>query len=497
MSTEHQKYSTDNQKSAIQHYADVRGFEIVRTYADEGKSGLRLVGRDALQTLLSDIEGGSADYAAILVYDVSRWGRFQDPDEAAAIEIRCKRAGILVHYCAEQFENDGSIGSSIVKTVKRAMAGEYSRELSVKVFAGQSHLIRLGFRQGGAAGYGLRRVLVDQHGNPKGELGRGEHKSIATDRVILVPGPRNEVETVREVYRQFVVENRAEREIAEALNARGILSDVGRSWTRGTVHQLLINEKYIGNNVWGRTSFKLKQSHVRNPAEAWIRSDGAFAPIVDKESFDRARAIIAARSDRLSDERMLELLASILERQGCLSGIIIDEAEGCPSSGSYHSRFGSLLRAYALVGFVPDHDYRYLEINRGLRRMHPRVIAEAVAGIEMAGGVVDQDPTTDMFTVNHEFTACIVIVRCFHTNAGSLRWKVRLDTALTPDLTVAIRMDAANERAQDYYLLPRLDMHAAVLRLCEHNGLSLDAYRFDTLEPLYAMAARVPIQEAA
>src|SRR3546814_4276757 len=66
----------------------------------------------------------------LLVYDVSRWGRFQDPDEAAACELRCKRAGITVHYCAEQFENDGTIGSSIIKTVKRAMAGEYSRELS-------------------------------------------------------------------------------------------------------------------------------------------------------------------------------------------------------------------------------------------------------------------------------------------------------------------------------------------------------------------------------
>ena len=497
MSTEHQKYSTDNQESAIRRYAEARGFEIVRTYADEGKSGLRLVGRDALQTLLGDIEGGNADFAAILVYDVSRWGRFQDPDEAAAIEIRCKRAGILVHYCAEQFENDGSIGSSIVKTVKRAMAGEYSRELSVKVFGGQSHLIRLGFRQGGAAGYGLRRVLVDQNGNPKGELGRGEHKSIATDRVILVPGPESEVETVREVYRQFVVQNRAEREIAEILNARGIPSDLGRSWTRGTVHQLLINEKYIGNNVWGRTSFKLKQSHVRNPAEAWIRSDGAFTPIVDKDSFDRAQAIIAARSERLSDARMLDLLAGILERHGHLSGIIIDETEGCPSSSCYHSRFGSLLRAYALVGFVPDRDYRYLEINRALRKMHPRIVAETIGGIETAGGNVVQDPATDMLTVNHEFTACIVIVRCFHTGAGSLRWKLRLDTILNPDLTVAVRMDAANEGALDYYLLPRIDMATAVLRLCEHNGLSLDAYRYDTLEPLYAMAARVPIQEAA
>ena len=127
MSTEHQKYSTDNQAAEIRAYAERRGFEIVRTYADEGKSGLSIGGRSALQRLFADIDGGNADFEAILVYDVSRWGRFQDPDEAAHYELRCKRAGIAVHYCAEQFENDGTIGSSIIKTVKRAMAGEYSR----------------------------------------------------------------------------------------------------------------------------------------------------------------------------------------------------------------------------------------------------------------------------------------------------------------------------------------------------------------------------------
>ena len=228
-----------------------------------------------------------------------------------------------------------------------------------------------------------------------------------------------------------------------------------------------------------------------------MRADGAFRPLVDKDAFIRAQEIIAARSERLSDGRMLDILTGILAQHGHLSGIIIDEAENCPSSSSYQSRFGSLLRAYALVGFVPDHDYRYLEVNRSLRRMYPQVMADVLRGIETAGAEVEQDLATDKLTVNREFTVCIVIVRCFHTSAGSLRWKLRLDTVLNPDVTVAIRMDAANERAQDYYLLPRLDMHEAVLRLCEHNGLSLDAYRFDTLEPLYAMAARVPIQEAA
>jgi DNA invertase Pin-like site-specific DNA recombinase len=108
MSTDHQKYSTENQANAIKQYAAGRGIEIVRTYIDEGKSGLRLDGRDGLIKLIEDVEGGKTDFKIILVYDVSRWGRFQDADESAYYEYICKRAGIAVQYCAEQFENDGS-----------------------------------------------------------------------------------------------------------------------------------------------------------------------------------------------------------------------------------------------------------------------------------------------------------------------------------------------------------------------------------------------------
>src|SRR5450631_4163109 len=204
MSTDHQKYSTENQADAIRAYAAQRGIEIVRTYANSGKSGLSLDGRDALKQLIEDVQNGAADFKTILVYDVSRWGRFQDADESAYYEYICKRAGISVQYCAEQFENDGSPVSTIVKGVKRAMAGEYSRELSVKVFTGQCRLIELGFRQGGPAGYGLRRRLIDQAGAAKGELTRGEHKSIQTDRVVLIPGPPEEIDNVRWMYRSFV-----------------------------------------------------------------------------------------------------------------------------------------------------------------------------------------------------------------------------------------------------------------------------------------------------
>src|SRR5207253_1672658 len=115
-------------------------------------------------------------YDHLLVYDVSRWGRFQDIDESAHYEFICKQAGVRVEYCAEQFDNDGSMLSSIVKNLKRVMAAEFSRELSAKVYAGQSRLVRLGFRHGSPLGYGLSRELVDEHQQSKGRLKRGELK---------------------------------------------------------------------------------------------------------------------------------------------------------------------------------------------------------------------------------------------------------------------------------------------------------------------------------
>src|SRR6202521_323165 len=186
MSTEHQQYSLENQSTAIQKYAESHGLEVIHTYSDAAKSGVVLRRRMGLRQLLQDVVGGTAPYKAVLVYDVSRWGRFQDTDESAHYEFLCKSAGVPVHYCAETFANDGTLPNLIMKTLKRTMAAEFSRELSVKVLAGQERLARLGFKQGGAPGYGLRRMLISAAGVPKQELASGERKSIATDRVILV-----------------------------------------------------------------------------------------------------------------------------------------------------------------------------------------------------------------------------------------------------------------------------------------------------------------------
>jgi DNA invertase Pin-like site-specific DNA recombinase len=498
MSTEHQQYSTENQSDVIREYAQKHGIDIAKTFEDSGKSGLQLKGRDSLKLLLDVAESGKADFDTILVYDVSRWGRFQDADESAYYEYRCKKAGINVEYCAEQFANDGSPTATIIKSVKRAMAGEYSRELSAKVFKGQCRLIQLGYRQGGPAGFGLRRMLVDQAGQPKGLLKRGEQKSLQTDRVILVPGPEEELATVHRIYEMFTRDGQKESQIADWLNGQGILNtELGRSWTSGMVKQVLSNEKYIGNNVYNKISFKLKKKRVHNPPDMWIRQDDAFDGIIESEMFFMARGIIVERARRFSDEELLEKLRKLYAVHQMLSAAIIDGADDMPSSAVFQSRFHSLIRAYQLVGYVPDHDYGYLEVNRHLRGMHGPFVQDVVGKLEEIGARITRDEETGLLLINDEYTASILLTRCRQSEAGALRWLVKLDRELLPDITVVARMDAVNQNPADFFLLPRIDMTVPSLRLGESNGAGIDTYRFDTLGHFIALAQRANVEVAA
>jgi len=108
---------------------------------------------------------------------------------------------------------------------------------------------------------------------------------------------------------------------------------------------------------------------------------------------------------------------------------------------------------------------------------------------------VIRNPATDLLTINGEFTASVVVARCRETSSGGLRWKIRFDTGLAPDITIAIRMNRTNTDALDYYLLPQFEMRSKPLGLAEENGLMLDAFRFETLNFFFDMARRVSVSE--
>ncbi|MBR0800749.1 recombinase family protein [Bradyrhizobium jicamae] len=269
MSSNPQQYSIEIQAAAIAAYAARRGIEIVRNYSDPGRRGLTIARPQGLQQLIDDVESGQPGFDCVLVFDASRWGRFQDTDESAYYEFICKRAGIQVHYCADEFENDGSLSSVMLKSLKRAKAAGFSQDLSRNAFMGQTNTVDQGYWRGGAAPYGLRRMRVDANGNHKGILEHGEQKNLKSERVILVRGPSSEVKIVRRIFTSFAIEKRNRTQIAEELNAEGPLSPGGKRWTSLTVSNILANEIYLGHIIFNRSSMKLAGQRVDNPPDMW------------------------------------------------------------------------------------------------------------------------------------------------------------------------------------------------------------------------------------
>jgi hypothetical protein len=165
-----------------------------------------------------------------------------------------------------------------------------------------------------------------------------------------------------------------------------------------------------------------------------------------------------------------------------------------PSSAVYRFRFNGLIRAYKLIGYTPDRDYSYIRINQFLRKMHKTSVDEAINQIQQLGGKIQRDEKTDLLRINSEFTVSIVVGRCWQTRAGSMRWLIRIETGLNPDITVALRMDSVNQTPLDYYLLPSIDLESEKLRLAEDNAVSLDTYRFFDLSFFFGMAERVKMR---
>jgi DNA invertase Pin-like site-specific DNA recombinase len=379
MSTEHQQYSLENQSTAILEYAESHGFDIVHTYSDAARSGVALKLRVGLRQLLQDVVAGTVSYRAILVYDVSRWGRFQDTDESAHYEFVCKAAGVPVHYCAETFANDGTLASLIMKALKRIMAGEFSRELGVKVLAGHKRLARLGFRQGAISGYGLRRMLVSASGMPKQELGAGERKSVATDRVILVLGPAQEVQVVKDIYRMLVSDKLSISAIARDLNRRNIAYLGDSKWSYQGVHTVLTAPKYTGCHVYGRTSVRLSTPRVKLPRSEWVLAPGAFEPLIDPWLFSEAQSILQDRTLNKSDEELLDALRTLLASEGRLSRRVVRESAELPSPSTYLYRFGTLQRAYELIGYSNPEDFGPLDLRRRTQALRDKLIARIAA----------------------------------------------------------------------------------------------------------------------
>jgi len=449
-STEHQNYSTDHQESALREYAAQHDFEVVAVYRDEGRSGLTLDGRNGLLRLLEDVQSGQAAYVTVLVYDVSRWGRFQDVDESAYYEYACRKAGIMVSYCAEPFTNDGSPLATLLKGLKRAMAAEYSRELSAKVFRAQCRLTAAGFKQGGSAGYGLRRQCLSADGRTPRTLEIGERKSLPTDRVNFVHGPNEEVAVVRRIFDMCTNKQMPDTRIAETLNAEGLKNQYGRAWSPHNVKSILTNEKYAGTLIFNRSTQRLRSSRRPNDLQKWIRVEDAFPGIVSKKMFNRTRQVRLHRGKHWTDDEMLDGLREILVENGKVSADLIDKSD-LPSAKSYALRFRGLVAAYEAASVSGPSLSRATITRYRLRCVTKDMVIELERCARRANAQIEK-VTTRTYRVNG-VTVRLLCTRCRYERSHPC-WKVTVRHAPAVDFILWVRMNQANEEVAQIYLLP-------------------------------------------
>ena len=478
MSTDHQQYSILNQSAAIALYAAAHNFGIVRSFVDEGKSGTSIKRRDGLQELLRVVESGSADFRRVLVYDVSRWGRFPDSDEAAHYEFICKRAGIAVSYCAEQFENDNSVTSNLLKALKRTMAGEFSRELSAKVSAGQHRLASMGWWQGGVAPFGFQRMLVSQDGKRKQILAVGEWKSISTDRIVLTPGPKETVDTVRLAFDLYTKQRKNRKQIAEILNKRGIFLH-NRPWTMRMVFDLLTRHVYKGAYAYRKHG----EHHITLPRDMWRIREHSFEGIVSDEQWARANELVSKEVKPYVESEMLEDLRRLWRQKGKLNTNIINAAKDIPSAPAYKNHFGGLNEAYKLIGYPLIRDHSFPHAVRLSKALRSAICDEICEGVRRIGGKAEKISGAGMLRLNDVVTVKVAIRKAW-VRDGGIVWTLPIAKHPAADVLIVGRLKPPEPSIFDYFIIPAFSQLRGGLRARTWRSVPyLELYHFKGLGP--------------
>jgi hypothetical protein len=242
-------------------------------------------------------------------------------------------------------------------------------------------------------------------------------------------------------------------------------------------------------------SFRLGQKRIRNPPEQWIRRDNAFTALISTEDFRKAQVIIARRSRKVDNKALLDKLKGLLKTAGRLTSNIINAAQDMPSSTTYSNHFGSLGRAYALVGWQCDHDLTFATDRKHYMAVRRKLLEPILKHLVHCGATYRRLDRYGLFAINGEFTVFITLIRCA-TRQNSTVWKVILDRTRSPDIWLIVRLAPGEPVILDYIILPGADVKSRFLFMGEQLPVELISYRFDTLEPFLSLCRRRSIEGA-
>ena len=383
---------------------------------------------------------------------------------------------------SEQFENDNSTTSNLLKALKRTMASEFSRELSVKLSTGMRRLASMGYWQGGYAPFGMARLLVGPNGEPKQILNDGEWHGVSTDRTVLVPGDPDEVETVSLAFDLYTKAHKSRRQIVDVLNQRSILPRSGKPWTMARLRRLLSADVYKGAYAYGKYVQRRLVARDR-----WSIRHRSFRGIVSEKQWEEANARIREEVKPYVESEMLDALRQLWQRRGRLSEEIINTAKNVPSSVAYQKHFGSLNEAYKLIGYPIPREYSFVRAITIMRRMRDKLCDEVCSRMHAIGATAGRCFGPGIILVNGVITVQITFATGRSRATPDMEWVLYLKRPLRTDILVVALLSPPSQSIQEFYVLPAFaGFHGQIYVRKELNAPCFDLYRFPNLDALIA-----------
>ena len=283
------RVSTDNEEQEgsyeiqVEYYTTLirnnPDWEFAGVYADEGISGTYTTKRGGFMQMIEDCRARKIDM--ILTKSISRFAR--NTVDCLNFTRELKELNIAVRFEKENINTLDASGE-VLLTIMAALAQQESESLSQNVRIG----IKFRNEQG--------KVMVNHNrflGYTKDEDG---HLIIDVAQAVIV----------RRIYDDFL-SGMSPRQIKERLEAEGILNGAGNTkWQVSNIHQILTNEKYIGDallqKTWTYNTLEKKRRKNKTDAPKYYVA-GDHEAIVSKETFAAVQQELVRRADMLANGR--------------------------------------------------------------------------------------------------------------------------------------------------------------------------------------------------
>ena len=293
--------SISAQLKALRDYASRNGHIVVKEYVDEAESG-RSIDRPGFKQMIAAARHKTPPFDAILVCKLSRFARSRE--DSIVFKALLRKHGVQIISITEPFEDTPT--GKLLEAIIESLDEFYSANLGQEVSRGMRESASRGFYVASHTPYGYQRVKVKDGSKERPRLELHPYYGLVVARI----------------FREFLA-GTGVKDIARALNNEGISAPRGKKWGKTTLHKILNNEAYTGTLVWGRTS---KSSQKLTP----IRIEGAWEPIVGRDTFNRVQLVLKERAPvhlhpRRANSRYL--LSGLARCGHCGKALVCQEAK--------------------------------------------------------------------------------------------------------------------------------------------------------------------------